>query len=416
MFETIAPMRDLDGRGGGGGAPTYTPVETQTHKHRTIWLAVAGCLLVLASGGAGYWWLTRNQVATDDAFIDGNVVSVAPQVVGGRVVALHIADNEQVEAGQLMVEIDPSDFEAALAQARANLAAAQADRQSARADLELTRASTAANLALAQSGVDAAQQTIQQDRAQADAAEAEAEQAKLNLPRVQDLFRRQFNSAQQLDQARAAAQSTEAEHGAALEAIDAAQAQLGEAQARLLQAQTAPQQVALKEAALTHAQAEVEQAEAEVKSAELNLSYTKITAPQAGRVTERAVNVGDVVAPNQTLTFLTVGRPWVTANYKETQLTRMRPGQQVKIAVDTYPDRPLRGHIDSLQSGTGARFSLLPPENATGNYVKVVQRVPVKIVFDEPAEMDRVLALGMSVVPTVHLDTAPAGEVAAAGR
>lgn len=410
-------MRDLDGRGGGGGAPTYTPVETHDRRRRrVVWLAVAGCLLVLAGGGTGYWWLTRNQVSTDDAFIDGNVVSVAPQVVGGRVIALHITDNQQVEAGQLMVEIDPSDFEAALAQARANLAAAQADRQSAQADLDFTRASTAADLALAQSGVDAAQQAIQQNQAQADAAKAEAERAKLNLPRVQDLFRHQFNSAQQLDAARASAQSTEAEYGAALKAIDAAQAQLGEAQARLLQAQTAPQQVALKEAALTHAQAEVEQAEAEVRTAELNLSYTRIVAPQAGRVTERAVNVGDVVAPNQTLTFLTVGRPWVTANYKETQLTRMRPGQPVEIAVDTYPDRPLRGHVDSLQSGTGARFSLLPPENATGNYVKVVQRVPVKIVFDEPAEIDRFLALGMSVVPTVHLEAPPAGEATAAGR
>ncbi len=195
---------------------------------------------------------------------------------------------------------------------------------------------------------------------------------------------------------------------AAVKAVATAQAQVGEAQARLLQAQTAPQQVALKEAALTHAQAEVEQAAAQVRSAELNLSYTRIVAPQAGRVTQRAVNVGDVVAVNQTLTDLTVGRPWVTANFKETQLTDMRPGQPVEIAVDTYPDRPLRGHVDSLQNGTGAQFSLLPPENATGNYVKVVQRVPVKIVFDEPTEIDRFLALGMSVVPTVRVDGAPA--------
>jgi membrane fusion protein (multidrug efflux system) len=340
------------------------------------------------------------------AFVDGNAVAVAPQVVGGRVVALHIADNEQVAAGRLMVAIDPSDFEAALAQARANLAAAQADQESAAADLALTRATTTADLALAQAGVDAARQTIQETQAQADAAKAEAERARLDLPRIEDLYRHQFNSAQQLDRARAAAQSTEAEHGAALKAIDTAQAQLGEAQARLLQAQTAPQQVALKEAAVTHAQAEIEQAAAQVRTAELNLSYTRIVAPQAGRVTQRAVNVGDVVAPDQTLTFLTVGRPWVTANFKETQLTHMRPGQPVEIAVDTYPDRPLRGHVDSLQAGTGARFSLLPPENATGNYVKVVQRVPVKIVFDEPAEIDRFLALGMSVVPTVRVGAA----------
>jgi membrane fusion protein (multidrug efflux system) len=232
---------------------------------------VAGCLLAVGAAGGGYWWLTRNQVATDDAFIDGNVVSVAAQVVGGRVVALHVTDNQAVEAGQLMVEIDPSDFAAALAQARANLAAAEADRQSAQADLHLTRATTAADLALARSGIDAAQQTIQQEQGQADAAKAEAEQARLDLPRVQDLYRHQFNSAQQLDKARATALSTEAEYGAALRAVDAAQAQLGEAQARLLQAQTAPQQVALKQAALAHAQAEVEQAQAAVRTAELNL-------------------------------------------------------------------------------------------------------------------------------------------------
>lgn len=162
------------------------------------------------------------------------MVAVASQVVGGRVVALHATDDEQVAAGQLMVEIDPSDFEAVLAQARANLAAAEADQRSATADLELTRATTAAGLALARSGVEAAQQLILQ--AQADAAKAEAERARLNLPRVEDLYRHRFSSAQQLDQARAAAQSTEAEHGAARRAITTAQAQLGEALARLLQA------------------------------------------------------------------------------------------------------------------------------------------------------------------------------------
>ncbi|MFZ1427790.1 MAG: HlyD family secretion protein [Geminicoccaceae bacterium] len=402
MTESIVHQRDVDGRGGGGN-PAPQPEVAAHHRHLRIWLAAACCLLVLAAGGAGYWWLTRDLVSTDDAFVDGDAVAVAAQVVGGRVVALHIADNEQVAAGQLMIEIDPSDFEAALAQARANLAAAEADRRSAAADLDLTRSMTAADLALARSGVEAAQQFVQQAQAQADAAKAEAERMKLNLPRVEDLYRHQFNSAQQLDQARAAAQSTEAEYGAALKAVSTAQAQLGEAQARLLQAQTAPQQVALKEAALAHAQAEVQQTAAQVRTAELDLSYTRIVAPQAGRVTQRSVNVGDVVAPNQTLTFLTVGRPWVTANFKETQLAQMRPGQPVEIDVDTYSDRPLHGHVDSLQDGTGARFSLLPPENATGNYVKVVQRVPVKIVFDEPAEIDRFLALGMSVVPTVRV-------------
>ena len=401
MANSVLPLRDVDGRGA-GGSPSVQQAATTGSTRLRVWLALAALLLVLAGAGSGYWWLSRGQVSTDDAFIDGNVVALAPQI-GGRVTALHIADNEQVQASQLLVEIDPSPFEAALAQARANLAAAEASRSAAAADLELTRAATAAELALAQAGVEAADQGVDQVQAQAEAAKAEAERARLELPRVQDLFRHQYDSAQQLDQARAAAASTEAEYGAAAKAVTTAQAQVGEAKARLLQAQTAPQQVALKAAALARAAAEVDQAAAQVRTAELDLSYTRIVAPQAGRVTERAVNVGDVVAANQTLTDLTVGRPWVTANFKETQLTQMRPGQQVEIDVDTYPDRPLHGHVDSLQAGTGARFSLLPPENATGNYVKVVQRVPVKIVFDEPAEIDRFLALGMSVVPTVRV-------------
>ena len=335
MAERTIPQRDADGRGAGDAQPAEAGPAAPTG-HARVWLLVAGTLLLLSLGGAGYWWLTRGQVSTDDAFIDGDVVAIAPQV-GGRVAALHITDNQQVAAGQLMIEIDPSDFAAALAQARANLEAAEADQQSAAADLDFTRAETAADLALAQSGVDAANQAVQQAQAQADAAAAEAERARLDLPRVQNLYRHQFNSAQQLDRARAAAQSTAAQSDAAVKAVGTAQAQVGEAQARLRQAQTAPQQVALKEAALAHAQAEVAQAEAQVRTAELNLSYTRLVAPQAGRVTQRSVNVGDVVQADETLTNLTVGRPWVTANFKETQLTDMRPGQPVEIAVDTYP-------------------------------------------------------------------------------
>ena len=186
-----------------------------------------------------------------------------------------------------------------------------------------------------------------------------------------------------------------------------AQSQVAEAQARLVQARTAPQQLAVKQAAVETAKAQVEQAQAELSTAQLNLSYTQIRAPQAGRITKRAVDVGDVVQANETLTSMVVGEPWVTANFKETELTRMRPGQPVTIEIDAYPGQKLKGRVDSIQAGTGSRFSLLPAENATGNYVKVVQRVPVKIVFDDPRAIEDFLALGMSVVPTVDVAAAP---------
>jgi membrane fusion protein (multidrug efflux system) len=171
--------------------------------------------------------------------------------------------------------------------------------------------------------------------------------------------------------------------------------------------QLVQQDIDQAEAQVAQLDAQVKQAQARLEQVELDLSYTKIHAPIAGTATRRAVNVGDVVQRNQTLTNLVIGVPWVTANFKETQLTRMRPGQPVEIAVDAYPDLEFKGHVDSMQAGTGARFSLLPPENATGNYVKVVQRVPVKIVFDDPEDVDDFLALGMSVVPTVDVAAGP---------
>jgi membrane fusion protein (multidrug efflux system) len=179
---------------------------------------------------------------------------------------------------------------------------------------------------------------------------------------------------------------------------------LGEALGKLqkfTEAETAAQQIAVRQAELQSASASVEAARAAVETAELNLSYTRIVAPQDGYITKRQVNAGDVVQKNQTLATLVFGRPWVTANFKETQLDGMRPGQPVAIAIDAYPDVTFKGHVDSIMRGTGAQFSLLPPENATGNYVKVVQRVPVKILIDEPVDVSQALGLGMSVVPTV---------------
>jgi len=276
-------------------------------------IVVAAALAVVGIGYGGFaMFHSFTHETTDDAFIDVHFVSVAPKIAG-RVTVVHVDDNQLVKKGDVLVEIDPRDFQVALVQAKANL--------------EKDKASQI--------------------------------QAKANQERAQDLFTRKVISAQDRDTNVATADSSKA-------AVDADQAA--------------------------------------VEQAELNLSYTKITAPIGGYVTKEAVTIGDYVQVGQALTSLVPPRVWVIANFKETQLPNMQPGRPVDISVDAYPNLKLRGHVDSIQAGSGAAFTLLPPENATGNYVKVVQRVPVKIVLDERQELQRVLGPGMSVVPTVAVD------------
>jgi membrane fusion protein, multidrug efflux system len=358
-------------------------------------------LAAVATGGATYWWLNRGLVSTDDAFVDGDSVTLSPRV-DGRVLRLLVTDNQRVRRGDLLLEIDPSDYQAALASARANLDAALASAAQAEANLDLTKASTEASLAEARSGVELAKAGFAQAQAQVVASTAEAERAAADAKRYATLSKDSYASRQTLDQAQATARSTEARRLADSQAVSVAQAKIGQAEAQFAQAETASQQIAVKQAEVQSARANVEAARAAVQTAELNLSYTRIMAPQDGSITKRQVNAGDVVQKNQNLATLVFGPPWVTANFKETQLTDMRPGQPVDISVDAYPGLPFKGHVDSMMRGTGSHFSLLPPENATGNYVKVVQRVPVKIVLDGPVDGDRVLGLGMSVVPTVN--------------
>jgi membrane fusion protein (multidrug efflux system) len=294
-----------------------------------------------------------------------------------------VTDNQRVHEGDLLLEIDPRDFVAARDQAAAALAVVKAQAENARISLQMVQVTAPARLAAAKAQLAGAV-------AQKDLADSEARRQTNAGPRV--------TPQTAIDSAVANARSA-----AATVAYDRAQLEIN---------QLVQQDIAQAKAQVAQLEAQVAQAEAQLDQAELNLSYTKIQAPAAGRVTKRAVNVGDVVERNQTLLNLVVGVPWVTANFKETQLTRMRPGQPVDIAVDAYPERAFKGHVDSIQAGTGARFSLLPPENATGNYVKVVQRVPVKIVFEDPEGIDRFLALGMSVVPTVDVAAAPEQQAA----
>lgn len=373
-------------------SPQQQPVAEQKPKSKRR-LVIFGVILVVAAGAGGWWWYSnRNFESTDDAFIDGDAGSVAPRIAG-TIAALHVTDNQFIHAGDPIVDLDPADETVALTQAKANLAAAQAN-------LALTKATVAATLDQAISSLASAEATISSTTAQANSADALAVRAIADVARAQSLVRTNDTSKQNLDAAVASAKSTKAQAIAAHQQIKVAETERDTAKGKLAEAETGPQQIAVQEAAVAQAQAAVD-------NAALQLSYTKIVAPRDGTVTQRAVNIGDQVQRGQTIASLVFSHPWVTANFKETQLDRMRLGQPVKITVDALNGRVYHGHVDSIMRGTGSRFALLPTENATGNYVKVVQRVPVKIVFDDlPPEDEAVLGLGLSVVPSVDVSGA----------
>ncbi len=330
------------------------------------WVGLGLVVLAVIGGLLYYWVFMRPYESTDDAFIDANVAPIAPQVAG-LVMKLLVQDNEHVKPGEVLVEIDPRDYEARLEQAKAGLAASQTRLEQARAQLTLDQA----RVTQAQANLVSAE--TQSQRAEADRKRYES----LQGPAV---------SRSQLDLAVAQARSNAA-------AVKVAQSQVKAAEA----------QVALSQAAIQTAEADIQGSQAAVRQAQLFLSYTEVTAPVEGYVSHRTVAAGAYVQTGQDLMALVPVRVWVTANFKETQLTSMRPGQPVTIHVDAYPGHEFHGHVDGIQRGTGAQFSLLPPENATGNYVKVVQRVPVKIVFDEEPNPAQPLGPGMSVVPTVNV-------------
>ncbi|MCM3900864.1 MAG: HlyD family secretion protein [Pyrinomonadaceae bacterium] len=436
-------------------AQTLT-VKKPLYKRQAVLVVAAIVLLVGATIGVRYWLYARAHESTDDAFIDGHIIQISPKV-SAYVKKVHIDDNQQVKAGDLLVELDQRDYQTRLDQAKAALDAGLARQNEAKTNVSLTRATGAANVqqasatvSQARSGVESsraaaassqsrasqaasavstAQANLEQARAQVLAAEAEATRANADVERYQALYGKDEVSKQQLDQAVATARTASAQLDAARQKVVAslaqvnearssesavvdtarqsrtqiigAQAGVGEALGRLAQANTARQQVAVSQAQHETAGATVEQLRAQVDQAELELSYTKIYASEAGRVTRKSVEEGALVQVGQALLSIVPANVWVTANFKESQIGRMVPGQPVDITVDAYSDKVFKGHVDSIQAGTGAQFSLIPPENATGNYIKVVQRVPVKIVFDDPPDPKHLLAPGMSVVPEV---------------
>ncbi len=360
-------------RGSEGRVGTGTGRVAERRRSRLPWLIVAAVVLVGALGGGWYWWTTRNIVTTDDAYTDGRAIMVAPQI-SGEVVELAVTDNQHVMPGTVLIRIDPRPFLAARDQARGQLAAAEGQLAAAQAALDLVRATAPARLAAAEAQRDAAAAVL--FRAQADLRRQQ------NLPRV-------ATTQQEIDQATAGQRQ--------------ATAQLAQAEASVREASTVQQSVAQAQAQVEQWQGEVAQARGQLATAELNLGYTTLTAPQEGWVTKRNVERGNYVTAGTAILSLVSPQIWVTANFKETQLNRMRPGQSVRIAVDAYPGLDLRGHVDSIQLGTGGRFTAFPPENATGNFVKIVQRVPVKIVIDSGLDPKLPPPLGLSVEPTVEL-------------
>lgn len=392
---------------------------------------IGGAVVLVMAIGVGVWlWMTAGRESTDDAQIDAHVTQVSARV-GGTVVKVHVEDNREVAGGATLLELDPRDYEVALERARAALADAEAAAAAAESNVPITSRSATSNVTAAQggvaqatSGIAAAQKLVEAAHARVTVAQAkqreqEATAAKTarDVERLRGLLAKDEISQQQFDTAQAAADSagaaadsakaqvTEAEAGVLVAESQLAQARAGaqQADATLRGAQTAPDQVKQITARAAAAQAQVKQAKAALQQAELNLQYTTVTAPAAGVVSRKGVEVGQVIQPGQPLfAVIPLENVWVTANFKETQLKNMRAGQRAEVEVDSYGGKTLTGHVDSISPATGARFSLLPPENATGNFVKVVQRVPVKIVLDAGQDPEHRLRAGMSVVPTVY--------------
>ncbi|WGJ13841.1 HlyD family secretion protein [Methylocapsa sp. D3K7] len=358
--------------GESGSVPSQaTAADTQAKRQPFVLYGGTAVLALLAGAGIYYWLSTRNIVSTDDAFIDGRAVNIAPQV-SGQIVSLDVTDNQFVHKGQPLVHIDPRQYEndrtiavGVLDTARAQLAGQTFGAEIARKNFPALLKQAQAQLASAQAGEIRAQADYQRQR---------------SLPK-------QATTQQEVD--------------AATAALRQAQAQVALAEAQVLEAEPVPQRIGEADAQVGQLKGQTEQAQGRLDQADLNLSWTVVKAPQDGWITKRNVEMGNYITPGQQIFSIVSPEVWVTANFKETQLAWIRPGQKAAIEVDAYPQLHLTGHVDSVQLGSGSKFTAFPPENATGNFVKIVQRVPVKITIDSGLDPKLPLPLGISVVPTV---------------
>jgi membrane fusion protein (multidrug efflux system) len=384
---------------------------------------VFGVVLVLIIAAVFFYWRSTFTEDTDDAQVDGNLYQVSSRITG-HVVKVYVDDNQTVQAGQLLAEIDPTDYQVALDQAQADLASMQAQYVQATVNVPITRVTVGTNVTNAGADVKGSADQVAQSQKQVEAANARVDQAKANALKAQldvdrytPLVQKDVISKQQFDAAVAQAAASkasvlEAESNvlAAQNAVETARQKQAQAQAQSQQSiKNGPDQVKVEQSRATAAAAAVKQAEAKVEQARLNLSYTKIVAPTAGIVNKKNVEIGANLSVGQDLmTIIPLTDLWVTANFKETQLAKMHPCQAVMLKVDAYGGRKFSGYLRQVGGATGSMLSLFPPENATGNYVKVVQRIPVRIDFTNLQDEDKdfVLRPGLSVTPDVDVKAA----------
>jgi len=393
--------------------PPPPPRYKRSNSRRNILIAVI--VLVVLVGGFFLWRYLGTYESTDDAEVDAHLYPVSARV-SGYVIKVNVNDNQYVQKGALLVEIDPKDYEVAVDEAKANLASAEATAQSLNISVPITSVNTSSQLKFTASGVEDAGAGIANAENRVAAAHAQLEAAEANDVKAQDDVRRykalvdkQEVAEQVYDQAVATAKASTASvaaardnEAAAQQAVRQARSQLGQSEASQQSAETGPQQVSSVRARARAAIADVQQKRAALEKAQLNLQYTQIVAPIGGEVNKTVVLGLNVQPGQQLLTIVPLEEIWVTANFKETQLRRMKVGQKSEIHVDSS-GQTFKGHVDSIAGATGPLFSLLPPENATGNYVKIVQRIPVKIVLEPGENQDHQLRPGMNVVPDVYI-------------
>ncbi len=390
------------------------PEPAQKKKRRSfIIIGVVALLVVIA---LLFWWHSTFYEDTDDASVAGHLIQISPRIQN-HVLKVNFTENQSVKAGDVLVEIDPHDYQIMVSQDEANLEAAEANYESAKVNVPITNIQTTSNISQAgasvlgsDAGIHRAQRQFEQAQAAVAQAEANNIKAQQDLQRYTPLVEKDVISKQQYDQYVATARASEAQLQQAKASAIAAEDQIAiakqqkqESIAQLQNAKNGPNQVKAQKSKADQAAAQVEQARAELDQARLNLTYTKIVAPADGIITKKSVEIGDNVSVGQNLaTLVSLDDIWITANFKETQLRHMQIGQAVKIHVDAY-GRDYNGRVTQVGGATGSNLSLFPPENATGNYVKVVQRVPVRIDLDQGENQDHILRPGLSVEPTVRV-------------